>query len=676
MPADWQRDKRALSLIGPKNISFSGLAKPPSWARRPENRRSLLPLQVMNYLSAENISKSWGEKSLFQGLSFGLDQGQKVALIGVNGSGKSTLLRILAGIEPPDSGRITHRRGLRVTYLPQEPDLPPDQTVLETALDADLPALRLVRTYEQLLHQPDAGEALAKAMAEMDASGAWDIERNVREILSRLNVDFPERKIGTLSGGQRKRVALARALIEAPDLLLLDEPTNHLDIESIEWLEKYLSASKQSLLLITHDRYFLDSITTKIFELDGGRLFTYEGNYAYFLAKKDEREQNQRAEQDRVRNLFQKELEWLRTSPRARSTKSKARIDAAHELGDRARKRSQADELKLEVKGRRIGGKILEIKNLRKHYGPLPIVDNFSYTFARKERIGIVGPNGVGKSTFLRLIMGEEEPDSGKIRMGETVVYGYYRQEGFPFKDSQRVIEAVSEAADYVEISNSQRISASQLLEHFLFPRFMHYQRVETLSGGEKRRLHLLRILMTNPNFLILDEPTNDLDLVTLRKLEEFLLDFEGCLLVVTHDRFFMDRLVDHLFLFEGEGAIRDFPGNYSDYRERLEAEQAEKAAEAPAPGKASPAAALPPRGPAASRPRKMSFKEQREYEQLEAEISALEARRAELSALLESGETDYQQLQTWAQALEQASAELDQKSDRWLDLASLLEEA
>ncbi|MDX1908529.1 MAG: ABC-F family ATP-binding cassette domain-containing protein [Bacteroidia bacterium] len=635
----------------------------------------------MNYLSVENLSKSWGDKVLFENLSFGLAQGQKVALIGVNGCGKSTLLKIMAGLEPPDSGQVTRRRGINVVYLPQEPDLPLHKTVEEVVMGADLPALQLMREYELLTEKatdPAAQARLQEVMAEIDAKGAWDIGRSIREILGKLEVDFPDRLVGTLSGGQRKRVALAQALIEAPDLLLLDEPTNHLDIESIEWLEKYLATSKQSLLLITHDRYFLDSVADEIFELDGGQLYQYQGDYGYFLIKKDEREQVQRAETDKNRNLFRKELEWLRTSPRARTTKSKSRIDAAYVLQDKARHRPEAAEIKLDVKGRRIGGKILEIKNLRKTYGERMIVDNFTYTFARKERIGIIGPNGVGKTTFLRLITGEEEPDNGKVRLGETVVYGYYKQEGFKFKDNQRVIEAVTEAAEYVELSQSQTVSASQLLEHFLFPRHMHYQPVEKLSGGERRRLHLLRILMTNPNFLILDEPTNDLDLVTLRRLEEFLADFEGCLIVVTHDRFFMDRLVDHVFVFEGEGQIRDFPGSYTDFRTREAQEKAEAAAQAAAEAAARPSvrAVTPTVAPAprTDRPRKLSFKEQREFEALEAEIPRLETRKTELSQQLNAGGADYQQLQALAEEIGRIQAELDAKSDRWLELMAVLE--
>lgn len=632
----------------------------------------------MNYISVELISKSHGEKLLFENLSFGIAQGQKVALIGVNGSGKSTLLRILAGREKPDRGRISFRNGLRIAYLAQEPDLPEHLTVAESIFSADLPAARLIREYETLVQREPLSDAdhrrMEQLMIEIEAADAWNYEVQVRQILGKLEVDFLDRPIRELSGGQRKRVALAQALIESPDLLILDEPTNHLDLDSIEWLESILSSARQSIVLVTHDRYFLDSITNEIYELENGKIYPYKGNYGDYLIQKDEREQQRTAELERNQNLFRTELEWLRTSPRARGTKSKARIDAALTLQEKVRPQRRQMEVELEVKGRRIGGKVLEIKNLRKAYGEKKLMDNFSYTFSRYDRIGIVGPNGAGKTTFLRMITGEEPADSGKIRMGETIVYGYYRQSGFTFKDNQRVIEAVTEAAEVVELSNSQRISAAQLLERFLFPRHMHSQFVHTLSGGERRRLHLLRILMTNPNFLILDEPTNDLDLMTLRRLEAFLQEFEGCLLVVTHDRFFMDRIVDHLFVFEGEGQIRDFPGGYSDYRTRRAEELAAEAALQPAVPKAAPKPAE--EKPRSDRPRKISFKEQREFEQLEADLPRMEARKAELLDLLNAGGSDFQRLQALADELRALEADLEAASDRWLELAALMESA
>ena len=631
----------------------------------------------MNFLSAEHISKSYGDKALFEDLSFGIEQGQKIALIGVNGSGKSTLLKVLAGLETPDAGRISVRRGVRIAFLPQEPELPPELTVSELVFSHDQPALRLIREYEELLslHSPDEAsqERLQQVMAEIDAIGAWEYEVRIHQILGRLEVDFLDRVIGELSGGQRKRVAMAQALIGEPELLIMDEPTNHLDLASIEWLEGFLSTSKQSLLLVTHDRYFLDSATNEILELEGGRLYSYKGDYAYFLEKKAEREQNHDRTVMRAQNLLRTELEWLRRSPKARGTKAKYRIDAAHDLKEVASNVRDTQDLDLQVKGRRIGGKVLEIKKLRKSFGDLKILDDFTYTFNRRDRIGIVGPNGVGKTTFLNMLVGEVPEDSGKIRLGETIVVGYYRQGGLKIKPNQRLIEAVTEAAEVVELSKSQTLSAAQLLEHFLFPRHMHSAMVETLSGGEKRRLHLLRILMTNPNFLILDEPTNDLDLMTLRKLEEFLEAFDGCLVVATHDRFFMDRLVDHLFVFEGEGKVKDFPGSYSQYRTwKAEQDKAQNEAQKAlaVAAVAAPAESKDKRRSDATR--KLSFKEQREYESIEAQIAALEARKAALETQLSSGESDYAALSAWTAELEQVTAALEEKEMRWMELAEI----
>ncbi len=638
----------------------------------------------MNYLSVENISKSFGLKTLFEDLSFGIEQGQKIALIGVNGSGKSTLLKILAGIEAPDGGNVTMRKGIRLAYLPQEPDLPLDQTVGEVVFNSDLEEVKLIEEYENLTQriskEPELQDRLTWVISQIEAKNAWDYELKIKQILSKLQVNFLERKIAVLSGGQRKRVAMAQALIYEPDLLIMDEPTNHLDLESIEWLEKFLASSKQSLILVTHDRYFLDSITNEIYELDRGNIFSYKGNYAYFLEKKAERESAKLSETERAQSLFKKELEWLRRSPKARTSKSKSRISQAMEIKEKASYQAQDIDVKLQVKGRRIGSTTLEMKHVHKSYGDLKILDGFSYTFNRKDRIGIIGPNGVGKSTFLNMIVGEEEQDSGKIRTGETIFYGYYRQEGFHFKDNARVIEVVTEAADEVELSKSQRVSAATLLEHFLFPRSMHYNLVETLSGGEKRRLHLLRVLMTNPNFLILDEPTNDLDLITLRRLEEFLYDFEGCLLVVTHDRFFMDRLVDHLFVFQSEGRIKDFPGSYSNYREWLDRQENQKSdegsqqegEEAKPSAKIEQAQAAPANSP--EKKRKLSYKEKREYEQLEGDLEKMEERKAELEELIGGESTDFESLTEWTQELEKLNEELDEKTDRFLELMEIVE--
>ncbi|MEM7658341.1 MAG: ABC-F family ATP-binding cassette domain-containing protein [Bacteroidota bacterium] len=630
----------------------------------------------MNYLSAENLAKRYGEKTLFEDMSFGLDQGQKVALIGVNGCGKSSLLRILAGVDAPDGGKVTVRKGIRVAFLSQDPNLPKEMTVEEVVFSSDQPAVQLLAEYERLMSGSLEGAVeqarLEQVTAEIEAQGAWEFEVQIRTILSKLEVDFLDRKVSELSGGQRKRVALAQALIGKPDLLIMDEPTNHLDLESIEWLEKFLGTSKQSLLLVTHDRYFLDAITNEIYELDQGRIYRYKGNYAYFLEKKDERENLEAMESEKNRSLFKRELEWLRRSPKARTTKSKSRIEAAHVLGEKAKFRPPNLPVQLQVKGRRIGGKTMEIKHLRKAYGDLKLVENFTYTFGRRDRVGIIGPNGVGKTTFLRMLTGGEEPDSGKIRVGETIVFGYYQQSGLTFRDNQRVIEAVTEIAEAVEMSKSQTISAAQLLEHFLFPRHTHSNLIETLSGGERRRLHLLRILMTNPNFLILDEPTNDLDLVTLRRLEEFLYHFEGCLMVVTHDRFFMDRLVDHLFVFEGDGKISDFPGSYSQFRDRKVEKEASPASNSDAASPKKEAAVPPP--PKPKKKGKLSYKDQREFDGLEELIDSLEAKKAELTEQLNAAGSDFERIQELSKELESVSTELDTKSDRWLELMEELE--
>ncbi|MFK7922342.1 MAG: ABC-F family ATP-binding cassette domain-containing protein [Bacteroidia bacterium] len=634
----------------------------------------------MNYLSVENISKSYGDKQLFANLSFGIDQGQKIALIGVNGSGKSTLFRILSGLESPDEGKVSTRNGIRITFLNQDPDLPHDKTVGEIVFQSDHPSVKLIQEYERLLAEPEVDQdKLETIMTEIAAAEAWDYEVKIKQILTKLQVNFLDTPAGALSGGQRKRVALAQALIMEPDLLIMDEPTNHLDLESIEWLEKFLASAKQSLLVVTHDRYFLDAITNEIIELDGGDIHSYKGDYAYFLAQKAERETLTEVNRERASSLYKKELVWLSRSPKARTTKSKSRIDAAGVLKEKTLKKGDDREMQLMVKGRRIGGKTLEIKNLRKAYGDVNILENFSYTFNRYDRVGIVGPNGVGKTTLLRLLIGEEEADSGKIRWGETIVSGYYKQDGWTFKDNARVIEVITEAAETVELSKRQTLSASQLLEHFLFPKHMHFNLVSTLSGGEKRRLHLLRILMTNPNFLILDEPTNDLDLITLRKLEEFLAEqFTGCLMVVTHDRYFMDRLVDHLFVFEGDGELRDFPGSYSQYRTAVEKEaKAAAAAKIEAPKNKKEDSSQKSTAASASdttNKRKFNYKEKREFETIESEVAQLEARKKELGELMVSGETDYEKLTAWTEELKQLNLDLDTKSDRWLELMEILE--
>jgi len=630
----------------------------------------------INFLSAENLSKSYGDKTLFDSLNFGIEQGQKVALIGLNGSGKSSLLKILAGIESPDTGKVSVRKGIKIGYLPQTPNFDTHKTVSETVFDPQHPIQQLIQTYESLLATVEGdthqAQQLDQVIAKIEAAQAWDYEVKIKQILSKLQVDMLDVPIGNLSGGQRKRVAIAQLLIQEPDLMLLDEPTNHLDLDTIEWLEKLLSISKQSLLLVTHDRYFLDATTNELFELSRENLFTYQGNYAYYLEKKSERDLAQTAQTERAKNLYSKELEWLRRSPKARGTKSKARIEAADDLKEKAQTIQQDQTVNLNIKGRRIGGKVMEIKKLNKSYGEVPIVKDFTYTFKRKDRIGIVGPNGVGKTTFIKLLTQEVEPDAGKIRKGETIHFGHYKQAGLSFKPDQRVIEVVREVAEEIELSKSERVSASQLLEHFLFPHSMHYARVATLSGGEKRRLHLLRILMTNPNFLILDEPTNDLDLITLRKLEDFLHSFDGCLIVVSHDRFFMDRLVDHLFVFRGEGQIKDFPGSYSQYRQWLEEQTPVR--EAKKSNVEAQTKQDDDNQATSKEKKKLSFKEKREFEQLEEEIAKLEQTKSELETAINSGESDYQKLTEWSDELSKVNNQIDDKSQRWLELAEYVD--
>lgn len=627
----------------------------------------------MNYISAENLALSYGTKNLFGGISFGIEQGQKVALIGINGCGKSSLLKILAGIQQPDDGKVSYRKGIRISYLAQEPNLPEDKTVGEVVFSHDSPQIKLISQYETLVQKADADpEQINALMAKIDAMDAWDYEHKIQQVLDKLDVNFLDRSISELSGGQRKRVAIAQALIEEPELLIMDEPTNHLDLSTIEWLEKFLSTSKQSLILVTHDRYFLDSITNEIFELDNKRLYTYKGNYAYFLQKKAEREEAEDVAREKAQQLYKGELEWLRRSPKARTTKSKSRIEAAGEIEKRAKNYRDTRQVSLKIQNRRIGGKVMEIKKLRKAFGEVKILNDFTYTFNRRDRIGITGPNGVGKTTFINMLLGKEEPDSGKIRVGETIHFGYYKQGGHTFKPNQRIIDVVREVAEAIDYNvNGERIQAGQILEYFLFPYSTHYNKVETLSGGEKRRLHLLRVLIQNPNFLVLDEPTNDLDLVTLRRLEDFLEhDYHGCLVIVSHDRYFMDRLVDHLFVFTGEGEIKDYPGSYSQYQRWLMEQEKEEQKE-----KVKVEKAKVEKPQKEKKKTKLSYNEKREYEALETELPALEEKIKEFQALLASGESDYNKLTEWTDQMKKLEEELEEKEMRWLELEEMQEQ-
>jgi ATP-binding cassette subfamily F protein uup len=622
----------------------------------------------MNYLSAENISKSFGDKWLFKDLTIGLNRGDKVALIGANGTGKTTLMTILAGITPLDQGVVSVRKDIRVGYLDQAPDFDPQFPVMEVLFSGNNPVALAVKEYEQALLLDDE-KRLTKAIERVDSLQGWDFEARVKEILGKLGVPDVEAKIGTLSGGQRKRVALAKVLIESPDLLILDEPTNHLDLSMVEWLENYLNTQNTTLLLVTHDRYFLDTVCNTIVELDNGNLYTYRGNYAYFLEKKAEREAVEAAEIDKARNLYRKELDWIRRQPKARGTKAKYRVDAFEDTKEKASQRRYDNQMELNVKSTRLGSKIVELQSIGKRFGDKTVVHNFLYTFKKGDRIGIVGKNGAGKSTLLNMITGALRPDNGQVVRGDTVQFGYYQQTDLEYKDGQRVVDWVKEVAEVIRLGTGQTVTASQYLQAFLFPPNKQGTLIEKLSGGEKRRLQLLRVLMAEPNFLILDEPTNDLDITTLNVLEEFLMNFPGCLIIVSHDRYFLDRLVDHLFVFEEGGNIRDFPGNYTDYRNFLAENTISKAeskntAERPAPT-ASPA-------PSTTK-RKASYKEQKEFESLEIEMAKLEQEKADYIQKLNGGSNNHQDITQWAQQIERINTSLEEKEMRWLELSELM---
>lgn len=631
----------------------------------------------VNYLSVESVSKSYGVKTLFNDISFGISQGQKIALVAKNGAGKSSLLRIITGQDMPDSGKVTLRKGITMAFLSQDPQFDETKTVVEVLFSTETPMLKAIREYE-LTTQLQANEnnsvnrqRFEAASAQMDMLKAWDYEVKIRQVLSRLGLDFLDKKISMLSGGQKKRVALAQVLIMEPDLLVMDEPTNHLDIEMIEWLEDYLSARDLTLLLVTHDRYFLDRICNEIIELGSGRIYHYDGNFSYYVEKKAEREMAEASEVDKARNLYRRELEWVRRMPKARGTKSKARLNAFEDVKDKALQKKRSDELQLNVKMSRLGGKIIEMIKIGKSYGEQKILSNFSYTFRKNEKIGIVGKNGVGKTTFLNILLGKEPYDSGKIQTGETVVFGYYSQEGLRLDEDKRAIEVVKDIAEHIPLADGSTVSASQMLQRFMFPPDMQYTYVSKLSGGEKRRLYLCTVLMKNPNFLILDEPTNDLDIITLGVLEDFLASFPGCVLIVSHDRYFMDKLVDHLFVFEGQGEIKDFPGNYSEYREWADAREKEEKERAQAAAEREIPATKQESKPAEKR--KVTFKEKHEYETLEKEIAKLEEEKIRLEEQLASGITDHNELQKISARLGDVMKQIDDKTGRWMELAEMM---
>ena len=619
----------------------------------------------MNLLSVDSLTKTYGDKTLFEAISFGLHKGDKTALIARNGTGKSTLFNILAGKDFADSGSFAFREGLRVGYLPQQPEFMPGITLGQLVKTHESDVREIIRDYETALARqaendtPQNRQLLAEATNRMDKAEAWDYDRRLTEMLNRFGIFNLQQKTESLSGGQKKRMALALILMDKPELLLLDEPTNHLDIDMIEWLEKYLSTSDITLFMVTHDRYFLDRVCNRILELSQGNLYLYKGNYAYFLGKRAARIEARQMEIDKAGKLMKKELEWLRRMPKARTHKSKARIDAFYETKARAEKRITEEEIRLETQNRRLGGKIIELKQVEKHFGPVKIVENFNYIFKKGERIGLLGKNGVGKSTFLNLLAGRVEPDGGEIVRGETLMMGYYTQEGLQASPEKTVLEVVKDIAEVIQTGKEKSMTASQFLNYFLFPPKMQQTPVSKLSGGELRRLYLLTVLITNPNFLILDEPTNDLDIITLNKLEEFLAGFKGCLVLVSHDRYFLDRLTDHLFVFEGNGQIKDFYGNYTTYK--IQSEKKEKKARTnenkPAVKREKP------------RRKKLTFNEQREYEQLEAEIEKLEQEKAALEQLLNAGNTGYQELEKTASEIGRLMKEIDEKTLRWMEL-------
>ncbi len=616
------------------------------------------------YLQVDNLTKSFGDLVLFQNISFGIAEGERIGLIAKNGSGKTTLLNILAGKEGYDSGDIVFRRDLRIGYLEQDPQYPEDLTVLEACFHHGNDVVTLIKEYERCM-ETDGHPGLEELLAKMDHAQAWDYEQKAKQILSQLKIRNFDQKVKQLSGGQLKRVALANALITEPDFLILDEPTNHLDLDMTEWLEEYLRRTNLSLLMVTHDRYFLDRVCNEIVEIDNRQLYQYKGNYSYYLEKRQERVDAKNIEIERANNLYRTELDWMRRMPQARATKAKYRKDAFYELEKVAKQRSNNDNVKLEMKASYIGNKIFEAEHLFKSFGDLKILEDFSYIFSRFEKMGIVGNNGTGKSTFIKILMGQVSPDSGVVDIGETVRFGYYSQDGLQFDEQMKVIDVVQDIAEVIELGNGKKLTASQFLQHFLFTPETQHSYVYKLSGGERRRLYLCTILMRNPNFLVLDEPTNDLDIVTLNVLEEYLQNFKGCVIVVSHDRYFMDKVVDHLMVFNGQADIRDFPGNYSDYRDWKEAKaQQEKESEKPQEEKNSRVRL--------NDKRKMSFKEKREYEQLEKEIAELEEEKAAIENELCSGSLSVDELTEKSKRLPTVNDLIDEKTMRWLELSEI----
>jgi ATP-binding cassette subfamily F protein uup len=636
----------------------------------------------MNLLSVNQLSKSYGDKVLFKNINFGINYGDKVALIAKNGSGKSTLFKILQGQEIADSGDVVFRKELRISFLSQEPELNENHTLLEAIYAGDSEMVKTAIDYTRLVetHYANPTEKTENQLDiltnKMNDLEAWNVETQIMLVCSNLALTDLTQKVSTLSGGQKKRLALAQVILNEPDLLIMDEPTNHLDVTVIEWLEDYLLSYKKSILLVTHDRYFLDEVCDKIIEIDNYSMHEYKGNFQYYMEKKAERMMIEASELDKAKNLYKRELEWVRKQPRARTTKSKSRVDAFVDVEAKARKKSVDKKIELSVKVERIGSKIIEVTKLQKAFGDKKILNPFSYTFIKGEKIGIVGPNGIGKSTFINMLQGIEPPDSGKVSVGDTIVFGYYSQKGIQVADDKRVIEVVKDIAEFIPLANGTSLSASGLLTRFNFPPEVQYGHVSKLSGGERRRLYLLTVLVRNPNFLILDEPTNDLDIVTLQTLEEFLLDFQGCVLIVSHDRYFLDRLVDHVFAFEGNGVVKDFPGNYSEYRqwkfdsedelEELEREaKKQKALETKVEEVAKPVLETP----VFTEKKKRSYKEEKELEGLESELPELEKKKTDIENKLASGLTDANEIEKLSSQFSFILKSIDEKTMRWLEL-------